>query len=578
LQDERTHGFDILFIFKGDPLPEVYDGAVSALSLLLQMLSPQLYQPFVSSMQREEAGSFANDFSGRNDVNTFFLNRMFSSKPNSVGGNEYQFDSGIDSSKYVLPDHWEEIMVYVILRWFTNRPEAPPRSIAKHSVEILKSLVHHRGETPGPDGLYENFKIVAAEAPQGIIERALLSRKSSSESAMRDDLENSSVITAATRSVLSASASLFLIPWKLVRLAISTMGNIGVKGLEYLSAGGNDWQNTKYSERMNEVVWLSESPLADLGSCFLLLVAHNQRFDSPAVANNFRSAIMSLQDNRWTYSVSSNLSTSSFDHINQNVFNDDDNDSIYDPELGGGFGLSPSYSEDLFDTSALSINYESLFQALGFTVHNELGSMILYTMMQNAEFSSSLAVRSDLDHIVVPLLRTLYFSSDIEKKNTSTTSSDGKSTTRLKHPISTPFRSPSQLYVVMILLLSFSQDTSFGPDAFRRTIIQNVSWYRERHLRDISLGSLIILCLLRSMTFNLSRLRDGFLLSNTLAVLMNLTPHVTDVHPYAALRLVSVSLNCMRRYLSLGPSKNGDEEDLLSERGMYGEVRVKLSH
>ena len=543
------------------------------------MISPQLYQPMLSSTQREQTGNFANESQGKfREFNAFFLDRLFSLSDDSSN------DDSFSSSRYLMPEKWEISLLNTIFRWYIQRPEPPKRSITACHTDLLKSMIHSRGETPGPDGLYENHRIVSAEAPQGLIERSLLKEQEHKDTFVNDDMtENVSVISTTTRGVLSISTSLLLIPWRLMRLAISTIGNFGVRGYELLG-GGDHWQHQLLQDDTKEVLWLSESPLADLGSCLFLLFCHNQRFVNSSNTNNFRSALQSLEDNRWTGATTINRNIYSFDEDHsilmeyperQGLLGTDHND----PELGGSSSMKHAHFDYHLDFNykSLSVNFESLIKALGFTVHTELGSLFLYTMIQsNSNFASALAVRSDLDTVILPLVRTLYFSSIINEQGKlarSNASETSKSVSDKK--VSMPFRSPLSLYLVMINLLLFSQDASFGPDAFRRLMIENISWYKERHLRDISLGSLIILCLLRSMTFNLSRLRDGFLLSNTLAVLLNLTPHASGLHSYTSLRLVSVTLNCMRRYASINLHGNVvDEEDIMSEQGMYGEVSV----
>jgi hypothetical protein len=133
--------------------------------------------------------------------------------------------------------------------------------------------------------------------------------------------------------------------------------------------------------------------------------------------------------------------------------------------------------------------------------------------------------------------------------------------------------------VILILLLLFSQDASFGPDAFRRNIVSSVPWYKERNLRDINLGSLLLLTLLRSITFNLAKMQDAFLLSNCCAVLMNLSHNIVNLHEYAAMRLMSVTMSVLKKYSSLkGDGKgNHQEDDITTPLGMYAEVRPDTS-
>jgi len=109
-------------------------------------------------------------------------------------------------------------------------------------------------------------------------------------------------------------------------------------------------------------------------------------------------------------------------------------------------------------------------------------------------------------------------------------------------------------------------------------MVSSVPWYKERYLKDISLGSVMLLTLLRSLTFNLNRLHDMFLLSNCCAVLMNLSHSVVDLHEYAAMRLAAVAVSCMKKYsaMTLEESKKerDDEENPLLD--MYSEVSRAL--
>ena len=239
---------------QAEPLKEIYDATIIALSLLLVMLSTQLYQPMLSSSQREEIGSSMKDHvSGQ--FNALFMDRLFSLKT-------LELENTFHSS-HELPENWEVSLLNTFLRWHINRPEPPPRTIAAYHIQFLKALIHSKGETPGVDGLYDNFRFVSAEAPQGIIERSLVKDRNIDEHSVNDELlETSSIITATTRGVMSLSSSLLLIPWKLMRHVLATIGNIGIKGYEYL--GGND-DIQVYSGNTNDVLWLTESPLADLG-------------------------------------------------------------------------------------------------------------------------------------------------------------------------------------------------------------------------------------------------------------------------------------------------------------------------
>ena len=124
------------------------------------------------------------------------------------------------------------------------------------------------------------------------------------------------------------------------------------------------------------------------------------------------------------------------------------------------------------------------------------------------------------------------------------------------------------LYLTVINTLILSQDRSFARYMFvlphsssgggtsgpfggvkRRGSVKeetwrffdNASWYKERNLgSDVTLGDIAILCVLRTALLALFRQKDKYLLSNCLAILSNLGPHVANMHAYTAERVVTI--------------------------------------
>lgn len=135
-------------------------------------------------------------------------------------------------------------------------------------------------------------------------------------------------------------------------------------------------------------------------------------------------------------------------------------------------------------------------------------------MIGNPIFLDTTLARGDVELLFLPLLQQMY---------------------HIEH-----IRSDRQLYVLVIVLLILTQDAAFNMGIFRRIIIPTVPWYKERHLTNISLGSLVILCVLRVMVYNLNKARDMYLLSNCSAILLNLAAQAEHVHEYAAVRMVNV--------------------------------------
>ncbi len=73
-----------------------------------------------------------------------------------------------------------------------------------------------------------------------------------------------------------------------------------------------------------------------------------------------------------------------------------------------------------------------------------------------------------------------------------------------------------------------------------------------------SAGSLLVVLLLRTAHYNLSKLKDVYLHTNTLAALANLAPHISSLSSHAAQRLVSLfdmlSRRCVQPLSMIAPA------------------------
>lgn len=106
-----------------------------------------------------------------------------------------------------------------------------------------------------------------------------------------------------------------------------------------------------------------------------------------------------------------------------------------------------------------------------------LGTALLYTLLQTCpSWSDHVVTRTDVDQLVVPLLQQLYY---------------------------VPCLGPDHRYLLLITLLLFTQDSAFCETAHSRVKISGnssaLSWFRDRRLGDITLGSLLSLSLLRAV-------------------------------------------------------------------------------
>jgi hypothetical protein len=171
------------------------------------------------------------------------------------------------------------------------------------------------------------------------------------------------------------------------------------------------------------------------------------------------------------------------------------------------------------------INFSALLKSLSVDVELESHSVLLYSLLQSnpelLQFMALGAAGGEEDrHAFLNVLRCLYMA-PLRSLNGLAGG--------LKH-----------LYTLMILVLMCTHEEAFSSNAFRQSTVYHVEWYRERILRNASVGSICILCVLRMLTFGLHTVHDSYLMENTFAVLHNLGPHVELLHPYAAQRCAAV--------------------------------------
>nr|CAD1828048.1 unnamed protein product [Ananas comosus var. bracteatus] len=162
-------------------------------------------------------------------------------------------------------------------------------------------------------------------------------------------------------------------------------------------------------------------------------------------------------------------------------------------------------------------------------LNDESSVLLLYSLVHgNCDFLEYVLVRTDLDTLLMPILETLYNASR---------------------------RTSNQIYMLLIILLILSQDSSFNA-SIHKLILPSVPWYQERLLHHTSLGSLMVVILIRTIKYNLSKLRDIYLHTNCLAILANMAPHIHRLSAYASQRLVSLFDMLSRKYAKIAELKN----------------------
>ncbi|XP_024612551.1 dymeclin isoform X1 [Neophocaena asiaeorientalis asiaeorientalis] len=171
---------------------------------------------------------------------------------------------------------------------------------------------------------------------------------------------------------------------------------------------------------------------------------------------------------------------------------------------------------------AFQINFNSLYMALCEQQTSDQATLLLYTLLhQNSNIRTYMLARTDMENLVLPILEILYH---VEERNSH------------------------HVYMALIVLLILTEDDGFNR-SIHEVMLKNITWYSERVLTEISLGSLLILVVIRTIQYNMTRTRDKYLHTNCLAALANMSAQFRSLHQYAAQRIISYTCRHLRRYV-----------------------------
>lgn len=174
-----------------------------------------------------------------------------------------------------------------------------------------------------------------------------------------------------------------------------------------------------------------------------------------------------------------------------------------------------SNSTDLVkdDVESFKIDFSGLYQTLCRITHLDQTTLLLYLLLhRNEKFYKFVMAQQNLQDLVVPILQILY---------------------------NAPDSSSHHIYMSLIVLLILSEDDAFNKSV-HTIIMRNVAWYTERNISEISLGGLLILVIIRTVQYNMLKVRDKYLHTNCLACLANMSSQFRYLHQYVSQRLVSL--------------------------------------
>lgn len=197
------------------------------------------------------------------------------------------------------------------------------------------------------------------------------------------------------------------------------------------------------------------------------------------------------------------------------------------------FGCADSESTDTAATSSTAsaknpvtfrIDFGQLFETLCRIVTIDQATLLLYLLLhRNARFYRFVMGRQHIERLVIPILQTLY---------------------------NAPDSTSHHIYMSLIVLLILSEDDGFNK-AVHQIGLKNVVWYTERSIAEISLGGLLILVVIRTIQYNMIKMRDKYLHTNCLAALANMSGQFRSLHPYVAQRLVSLFETLAKKHARL---------------------------
>ncbi|XP_023386987.1 dymeclin [Pteropus vampyrus] len=169
---------------------------------------------------------------------------------------------------------------------------------------------------------------------------------------------------------------------------------------------------------------------------------------------------------------------------------------------------------------AFQINFNSLYTALCEQQTSDQATLLLYTLLhQNSNIRTYMLARTDMENLVSIILNISCFLYFIIFRRIIF------------------FLQKVYLKVMVEKLMDMDYRLS---SSILAVILKNITWYSERVLTEISLGSLLILVVIRTIQYNMTRTRDKYLHTNCLAALANMSAQFRSLHQYAAQRIISL--------------------------------------
>ncbi|XP_064644875.1 dymeclin-like isoform X2 [Lineus longissimus] len=203
--------------------------------------------------------------------------------------------------------------------------------------------------------------------------------------------------------------------------------------------------------------------------------------------------------------------------------------SLHNPYRQALFSFTNAQEVPADDTpraadAPFEMDFPKLYEAMCKTLKDDQTTLLLYLLLhRNTSMKSFILSRTNSDMLVMPILRILYHA---QEKNSH------------------------HIYMALIIILVLSEDDVFNK-GIHETMLKNVMWFKERQISEITLGGLLVLVVIRTIQYNMTRMRDKYLHTNCLAALANMSSQFSELHPYVTQRIVNLFAQLCKKHTRL---------------------------
>ena len=218
-------------------------------------------------------------------------------------------------------------------------------------------------------------------------------------------------------------------------------------------------------------------------------------------------------------------------------------------------GVASSHEAIQEPPPIVDISFKSLYTTIITKMDSEEACLLLYLLLlKNRDFRIYVSSQTEPDKLLLPILKKIYTS--IETKHEY-----------------------SHMYVLLTILLILSQDKMYC-EFLQKVMVQPPQWFTERLIRSMQLGGMVFLVLIRVIQCNVSKHRDVYFHTTSLAILGNIAATISDINLVVAQRLVSLYESVAKRMQKLAKSYTAHDDDVMNpsasptENDLGIEVRV----